>query len=210
MPIMSTDACSLLLSAATSHALAFVGQVTHDRSVVVPMAHTRLGIVEWQDGTSTAFLGIVDFRLPCGACGTLCRRLLMEAYSRASIISGISVHFIWWMFVLATREFCLRTRCFAKAKGSCHRSGGCQIHRRVNYLPSLPRLGSHAGVSEMSLPPSWQTHDQSGGKNGAALVFVMSGRPGRACPTFFIYGGFSRPSGTFPPPEQNPALKRPG
>jgi hypothetical protein len=47
--------------------LAYVGQTTHDWSVVVPKIEARLGIVEWLNGRSTVFLGFFDFSLPCAA-----------------------------------------------------------------------------------------------------------------------------------------------
>jgi hypothetical protein len=50
-----------------SYALAFVGQVIHDWSVTIPFVESRIGIVEWPNGTSTVFLGVTDFPLHCGA-----------------------------------------------------------------------------------------------------------------------------------------------
>ena len=44
-----------------------MGKVNHDWTLTVPFVGTRFGIVEWQNGTSTVFLGIVDFPLRCGA-----------------------------------------------------------------------------------------------------------------------------------------------
>ncbi len=57
----------LIFVGSCSCALAFFGQVNHDWSLMIPVVDTRVGIFEWQDGTSTMFLGITDFTLPCGA-----------------------------------------------------------------------------------------------------------------------------------------------
>ena len=56
-----------MLAASCASSLAWVGQAAHDWSVVVPVAETRFGVVEWQTGSSTVYLGIFDFALPCGA-----------------------------------------------------------------------------------------------------------------------------------------------
>ena len=56
---------ALFLVASCSAAFAWVGKTEHDWSFVTPVADIRFGIVEWQTGTSTVFLGIFDFSLPC-------------------------------------------------------------------------------------------------------------------------------------------------
>lgn len=61
----------LIFAGSCSYALAFVGQVNHDWSVMIPFVETRVGIVEWQNGTSTVFLGVTDFPLHCGAVTAL-------------------------------------------------------------------------------------------------------------------------------------------
>jgi hypothetical protein len=59
----------LILIASCSSAVAWFGQTSHDWSFAIPVVDIRFGIVEWQTGTTTVFLGIFDFRLACGAYG---------------------------------------------------------------------------------------------------------------------------------------------
>jgi len=70
---------AFFLVASCSSAFAWVGQTAHDWSFVIPATDMRFGIVEWQTGTTTVFLGVFDFPLPCGAFGA------------ASILGGFSV-----------------------------------------------------------------------------------------------------------------------
>jgi hypothetical protein len=58
---------ALLLLMSCAPALAWVGAVNHDWTLRIPQTETRLGIVEWQTGGSTVFLGVLDFALPFGA-----------------------------------------------------------------------------------------------------------------------------------------------
>jgi hypothetical protein len=60
----------LVLVASCAPGLAWVGQTAHDWSLVIPVAETRLGIVEWRTGHSTVFLGMFDFSLPFDAIST--------------------------------------------------------------------------------------------------------------------------------------------
>ena len=61
----------LLLLASCSRGLAFVGETARDWSIVIPRTETRLGVIEWKTGSTTVFLGIVDFSVPCGAYAAL-------------------------------------------------------------------------------------------------------------------------------------------
>jgi hypothetical protein len=55
------------LVASCASTLAWVGQTAHDWSLVIPDTQIHFGIVEWQTGSSTVYLGLFDFSLPCGA-----------------------------------------------------------------------------------------------------------------------------------------------
>ena len=61
----------LLLLASCSPGLAFVGEAAHDWSIVIPRTETRLGIIEWKTGSTTVFVGIADFSVPCRAYAAL-------------------------------------------------------------------------------------------------------------------------------------------
>ena len=63
-------AWALLVFSYCPSVFAFVGRTAHDWSAVVPLLETRVGIVEWQTGTSTVYCGFFDFSLPFGAHAT--------------------------------------------------------------------------------------------------------------------------------------------
>jgi len=68
---LSPNRTPIYHAAAPWSPVAFVGAVNHDWTVVVPFADTRVGVIEWQTGSSTVFLGPVDFRFACGARATV-------------------------------------------------------------------------------------------------------------------------------------------
>ena len=57
----------LLLAASCASAHAWIGQPHHDWSVTLPLGHVHFGIVEWDTGYSTIYLGLLDFSVPFGA-----------------------------------------------------------------------------------------------------------------------------------------------
>jgi hypothetical protein len=68
-----------------------VGAGVHEWSARDPFGH-EYGIVEWSTGTSTVYLGIVSFGVPCGA------------YKTAAIVTTVLVLFVAMLIGFATQR----------------------------------------------------------------------------------------------------------
>ena len=70
---------ALLLAASCASAHAWIGKPPHDWSVTLPLGEMRFGIVEWDTGASTVYLGMFDFSVPSGA------------HTTAAVVGGIGL-----------------------------------------------------------------------------------------------------------------------